>query len=339
MSGKDIRRLVACGTVSSNTHKINIILRLLLGLEAADVSSVAIMPDAYGIGLEAREKFFQSKKSAMKVWFLDMQIKTSHEDSYRASHLLRDLGIGCIITLGGDGTNRLVAKGCGDVPILPISTGTNNVFPFTVEATVAGMAAGLVSRHVLVSDQILSHRKTLDILRDDEVIDIALIDAVVLRARGVGTRAVWDVGQIKQIVQTCGCLSDIGLSSIGGCLHNINICDGHGLSVEIGEGGCSVLAPIAPGLIKEVNVKSVRVIEIGETVPVRFVPSILALDGEREFRIKSGDKISIRLSRSGLRVVEVHKVLKLATENGFFRTCRQREVKTNSQISLQTGAC
>ncbi len=95
-----------------------------------------------------------------------------------------------------------------------------------------------------------------------------------------------------------------------------------------------MLAPIAPGLIKEVNVRSARVIEIGETVPVRFVPSILALDGEREFRIKPGDKISIRLSRSGLRVVAVHKVLKLATENGYFQTCRQREDKTICQISL-----
>ena len=38
-----------------------------------------------------------------------------------------------IVTLGGDGTNRVVAKGCGNVPITPISTGTNNVFPKVVE--------------------------------------------------------------------------------------------------------------------------------------------------------------------------------------------------------------
>ena len=42
---------------------------------------------------------------------------------------MKELNVSCIVTLGGDGTNRVVAKGCGSVPILPISTGTNNVFP------------------------------------------------------------------------------------------------------------------------------------------------------------------------------------------------------------------
>ncbi|NQU13648.1 MAG: NAD(+)/NADH kinase, partial [Desulfobacteraceae bacterium] len=226
MSGKDIRRLVACGTVSSNTHKSNIILRLLLGLEAAGVNDVEIMPDVYGIGLEAKERFFRANKSPMNVSFLDMQIKTNEEDSHRASRLLRDLGVGCIITLGGDGTNRLVAKGCGDVPLLPISAGTNNVFPLPVEATVAGMAAGLISRKLLDPEKVLSQRKRLDILKNNEVVDIALIDAVVMRARDIGSKAIWDVGQIKQIVQTCASLSDIGLSSIGGSLHHIHLCDG-----------------------------------------------------------------------------------------------------------------
>lgn len=320
MSGKDIRRLVACGTVSSNDYKTNIILRLLRGLDAAGVTGVAIMPDIYGIGLEAREKFSRTKKSSMDIWFLDMPVETSEEDSYRASLQMKDLGVGCIITLGGDGTNRVVAKACGEVPILPLSTGTNNVFAFTVEATVAGMAAGLVSRKMLDPDETLSHRKRLDILRENEVVDLALIDAVVMKTSHIGTRAVWETDEIKQIVQTCASLSDIGLTSIGGCLEYVNSSDGHGLSVEIGDGGRSVLAPIAPGIIKEVRVRSVKIIEIGETVPVKSVPSILALDGEREFRIKPGDKISIRLSRSGLRVVEVHEVLRLATENGLFRT-------------------
>jgi len=319
MSGKDIRRLVACGTVSSNTHKTNIILRLLHGLEASGVHGVEIMPDVYGIGLEAKERFFRANKSTMDVSFLDMQIKTNEEDSHRAACLLQDLGVQCIITLGGDGTNRLVAKGCGGVPLLPLSTGTNNVFPLAVEPTVGGMAAGLISRKLLDPEEILSQHKRLDILNNNEVVDIALIDAVVMKARDIGTRAVWDVDQIKQIVQTCASLSDIGLSSIGGCLHRIRPCDGQGLNVEIGEGGCSVLAPIAPGLLKEVSVRSARIIEIGETVPVRSLPSILALDGERAFRMKPGDDISIRLNKSGPRVVKVHEVLKQATEKGLFR--------------------
>lgn len=132
-------------------------------------------------------------------------------------------GVGCIITLGGDSTNRVVAKACGEVPIFPLSTGTNNVFPFTVEATVAGMAAGLVSRKMLDPDETLSHRKRLDILRENEVVDLALIDAVVMKTSHIGARAVWETDEIKQIVQTCGALSDIGFTSIGGDASNTSI--------------------------------------------------------------------------------------------------------------------
>jgi len=42
---------------------------------------------------------------------------------------MRSLVVGRIIVLGGDVTNRVVAKGCGDVPILPLSGDTNNVSP------------------------------------------------------------------------------------------------------------------------------------------------------------------------------------------------------------------
>ena len=314
LSGKDIRRLVACGTVSSNNHKTNLVVRMLQGLDASGVSEVVIMPDVFGIGQEARETFFKKKKSAMDVSVLVMPILTNDEDSYKATLLMKNLGVNCIITLGGDGTNRIVAKACGETPILPLSTGTNNVFPFMIEATVAGVAAGLVSRQVLEPRLTFTERKRLDIIRDGKVIDIALIDAVVVKTNNIGARAVWDVGQIKQIVQTCGSLDNIGLSSIGGCLHHVSVSDEYGISVEIGDGGSTVLAPIAPGLIKEVPVQSSRTIRIGEIIPVQWFPSVLALDGERELKLRAGDDISIRLSRPGLNVVNIHKVLRLATE-------------------------
>ena len=145
LSGKDIRRLVASGIVCSSNRKINIILRLLQGLDAVGVPEIIIMPDIYGIGQAAKEEFYWRKKSLIDVAFLDMPLLTNGEDSYRAASMMKELGVQCIITLGGDGTNRMVAKACGETPILPISTGTNNVFPFTVEATVAGMATSLIS--------------------------------------------------------------------------------------------------------------------------------------------------------------------------------------------------
>ena len=48
-SGKDIRRLVAHGSTFDNNEKINIVRRVLLGLDAAGISEVAYLPDTYGI--------------------------------------------------------------------------------------------------------------------------------------------------------------------------------------------------------------------------------------------------------------------------------------------------
>jgi predicted polyphosphate/ATP-dependent NAD kinase len=310
---------VAYATISSNNDKINMILRLLLGLNATDVNEVIIMPDVYGMGQEAAARFTKARQLPMDVEFLDMPIENSEVDSYMASSMMNDLGVGCIITLGGDGTNRVVAKTCEETPVLPISTGTNNVFPLKVEATVAGMAAGLVANGLLDPCDTLSQRKKLEIIRDDEVTDIALVDAVIMTASYIGARAVWDVGQVKQIIQTCSSLNDLGLSAIGGCVHYVDRLEENGLSVEIGNGIMSVAAPIGPGLIKEVQIKSVRRIRPDEKIPVQHLPSILALDGERHLKLKNGEKISIRLTGNGPRVVEVEKVLRLATQHGLFR--------------------
>jgi len=54
-SGKDIRRLVAHGSVFDNIEKVNIVRRILLGLEAAGVDKVLYMPDYFGIVPRALE--------------------------------------------------------------------------------------------------------------------------------------------------------------------------------------------------------------------------------------------------------------------------------------------
>jgi predicted polyphosphate/ATP-dependent NAD kinase len=142
-SGKDIRRLVAHGSVFDNHEKANIVRRVLLGLEAIGVERVWIMPDSFGIGARALDNV---RLSDLQVLLLDMPVTFTSADTVRAARQMLDAGATCLITLGGDGTNRLVAQVSGDVPLMPISTGTNNVFPTMVEGTLAGLAAGLVAR-------------------------------------------------------------------------------------------------------------------------------------------------------------------------------------------------
>ena len=57
-SGKDIRRLVAHGSVFDNNEKSNILQRILLALDALEVDQVSIMPDYYGLGERALRAIF-----------------------------------------------------------------------------------------------------------------------------------------------------------------------------------------------------------------------------------------------------------------------------------------
>jgi hypothetical protein len=140
-SGKDIRRLVAHGSVFDNQEKVRMVRRLLLGLERAGVERVLYMPEGYGIVPRA----LNAIRPDMAVDALEMPVRNNQDDSVRAAEIMETLGADVVIVLGGDGTSRAVCKGLTRVPVLPLSTGTNNVFPFMLEASVAGLAAGLVA--------------------------------------------------------------------------------------------------------------------------------------------------------------------------------------------------
>ena len=111
-SGRDIRRLVAHGAVFNNDEKVNIVRRVLLGLEAVGVRRVFMMPDSFSIGSKALDGL----QIELDVSILPMFKTFSQRDSTQAAVDMAAEGVGCIVTLGGDGTNRAVAKGCGDVP-------------------------------------------------------------------------------------------------------------------------------------------------------------------------------------------------------------------------------
>ena len=121
-AGKDIRRLVAHGRLVPNQEKVNILRRVLQALDAAGVGRVVIMPDVSALGLQALEM----TQLRMNVDILEMPVLNSDEDSMRAAQTMAQMGVTCLVTVGGDGTNRAAAKGSGQVPMVPISTGTNN---------------------------------------------------------------------------------------------------------------------------------------------------------------------------------------------------------------------
>ena len=314
-SGKDIRRLVAHGSIFDNQEKVNIIRRVLLGLQATGVDQVIFMPDYFGIG----ERAVNGLKLVLKTSTLQMPLRCTQEDSTEAAARFREMQVGCIVTLGGDGTNRAVAKGCGAVPLLPISTGTNNVFPYMIEGTIAGLAAGVIALQIIKLDRAVRQTKRLEIERDGQIIDIALIDTVVYDDIFIGSRAVWDISKVREIVSTRAELNHIGLSSIGGCLYPGSLDEKHGVYIKVGPGGKRVLAPIAPGLIVQVGIEGSGLINLRKAVEVKHKPSVLALDGEREVEVGRKDNISIHLTKKGPWLIDIKATLKEAAQNGFFR--------------------
>ncbi len=319
-SGKDIRRLVAHSITFNNQEKVNIVQRAILGLNSVGVEELIYMPDYYNIVPRAMACMPGDYKLNIKVIQADMVMNGIQEDSADAARLMRECHTGCIITLGGDGTNRMVAKTCGDVPVLPISTGTNNVFPRMLEGTGAGMAAGVVARGLVNGSKSIQKNKKLKILKEGTLVDIALIDAVVLKDIFIGSRAIWDAERIKQVVVTRGEPDSIGISAIAGNLEPIGTLDEYGMAIEIGQGGdITIMAPIAPGLIRPVPIRNYRLLNLGEEVKVSNGPGVIALDGEREIEVGENDEYFIQLTLDGPNVVNVRETLREAVQKGYSR--------------------
>lgn len=317
-SGKDIRRLVAHGSVFDNEEKVNIVRRVLCGLDAVGVERVLIMPDSYGIGFRAQDGI----KPKLQVEALAMSTTFRQVDSQRAAALMAEAGVGCIVSLGGDGTNRVITKGCGNTPLMPISTGTNNVFPTMIEGTIAGLAAGLVARGL--ADGAANMVPCIDLIRegnDGAPDDLALVDAVIYAERFVGSRAVWDTNRIREMVLTRVEPGNIGLSSIGAHIVAGQIPAGHGLFLRVDSGPDQVMAPVAPGLFATVGYREQRTLAPGDEILVRHPePCVVALDGEREFELRPNATLRLRLNPQGPRVVDARRAIAIAAQAGFFRS-------------------
>ncbi len=315
-AGKDIRRIVAHGRFVPNHEKVNILKRVLAGLAATQVKRALMMPDSAMICRSAAS----GAPDSLQTELLDIPMRHEEDDSTKAAEAMAGAGAACIVTLGGDGTNRAIAKGSGRVPLVPISTGTNNVFPYMIEGTVAGLAAGVVASGRLSAADVTIPAKLLEVSVDGTAADVALIDAAVTSERFLGARAVWDMTTLHEIFLARAEPDGIGLSAIGARLRPAALGDDSGLHLRIGEPGTVVSAPIAPGVIENVPVQDWSPMPIGEPRTVNLSPCVIALDGERSVRVAPGQTAQVTLTRSGPPVVDVPAALSAATDLGLFTT-------------------
>src|ERR1700740_2293548 len=123
------------------------VIRVLAALGVFGIEGVLMMPDhggiAAGVLRSVRAHSIASFEAWAEVFSMEQTVERSADDTRRAVRAMLNEGVRLIVVLGGDGTHRVVASECGDLPLVTLSTGTNNAFPDFREATTAGIAAGL----------------------------------------------------------------------------------------------------------------------------------------------------------------------------------------------------
>ncbi len=204
------------------------------------------------------------------------------------------------------------------MPVIPISTGTNNVFPSMVEGTAAGLAAGLVASGAVSLENVARVSKTVTVRIEEEEDDLALIDAALLDGAFLGSRAIWSANVLRTFVLTRADPAGVGLTSIGGLVHPVGVDEDAGLLIRCGDGEGTVTAPVAPGLMEPVPLAQVDTMAMGDTIDVTG-PGVLAFDGERERRLKPGQRSTLTLGRNGPHLIDVQKTMHIAACEGLLR--------------------
>jgi predicted polyphosphate/ATP-dependent NAD kinase len=329
LSGRDIRRLVTQASVFPTAEKANMIQRMLAAFGAVGVHRVLLSTDLGGISASVfraigrRAAHRGNGAGWPEVEFLDGQpIRQTAQDTIDAVRRMVTAGARVIVCLGGDGTARVAALAAGDVPMLALSTGTNNVFPAVREATVAGLAAGLVATGLVPADDATTRAKLLEVRAGDRT-ETALVDIAVSTERHVGARAVWDPATVNQLFCAFAEPDAIGLSSILGQLAPVARHEPHGVTAHLSPGAArQVLVPIAPGLVVPVGVGDIEPIRPASEHRVEAPAGVIAVDGERELTFETGELPLVTLRADGPRCVDVPAVMAASARLGLLRRTR-----------------
>jgi hypothetical protein len=331
LSGRDVRRLAARAGTSTPDDKRNQVQRIIVGAAAGGCEKVVLVSDPFRIADSAIEALGVD----IDVELLDLGTRCHPSDTPAAARSMQEMGCGALVVLGGDGTNRQIAQVWPDATIVPISTGTNNVFPSMVEATMAGAAAGLVASGRVPLEAVSQRAKVVRVSIEGEPDDLALIDVVHLVDDSLGNRLPYEPSKIRRVVVSRGEPCAVGISPVAGLLHPTGAADERGVEVACHDDGEPLLVPISPGLYCQLGIVSSREVPLGERVTV-VGPGLLAFDGDRERALAPGQRAEIWIERTGPRVIDVPDTLREAAQRGSYRDGR---VWRDHRTSVSSTCC
>jgi len=316
-SGRDVRRIAARASVSTLEAKRDQVARAVVGAAASGARKVLVVRDLMRIAESAVENL----RIHADIEIVVVETCYQPRDTELAAEALHRAGCGAVVVFGGDGTNRIFTRAWSNAPLVPVSTGTNNVFPMMIEAGVAGAAAGLVASGRVPLLEVAQRAKLVRVQIETEPGDLALVDAVLLADDSVGNLLPYDAGHIRMAVLARAEPAAVGISPLGGLLLPSGADDDFGVAVRCVGGdapdGRAILVPISPGLYRSVRVVDTRRLELGEPVIVEG-PGVLAFDGDRERALAAGQSATLQVVRDGPLVIDVPKTLQLAAELGLY---------------------
>lgn len=311
MSGRDVRRVAAKASTSNHHEKQQQVTRLVLGALEMGATRIYLGNEPFRIN----ERAIENLPERDSIEILKYPLTHTAKDTALMTQKMWDAGVRTFIVLGGDGTSRIVAKTLPDSVILPLSTGTNNVFPIFCEASIAGAAAGLIAAGIMKVENHCYRCKQLHIRVNGVERDLALIDAVLLQNDSLGSLLPFAPENIRQVFLTRAEPASVGISPIGGYLRISKATDPFGVMVTCDpQAREMVRVPLSPGLYGDIGIKDHRSMELGQTYSVKG-PGILAFDGDRSIQIEASDHVDISVRQDGPWIIEPTQILETAASH------------------------
>lgn len=300
-AGRDIRRLVARAGMVSGPDKMLQLRRVIAGTQALGPVPVYLVADEDGLA----QRVAADEPAAT---LLPGSARPQGADATAtAIRQLEEAGVDVLAVIGGDGTQRQVAKAAPAVPVLPLAGGTNNVVCWRGEDTVAGLA---LARAVWEGMPALRPGKVLEVETDAGRRDLAVVDVAWVASAFVGALAVWDGALVSQLVLGMADPTRPGLSNVGGHVAPVSAEDDLALELVLGAGGSPVPAVLAPGLLVDFPVQRHRRHPLEVAVEgTQAAPFTVALDGERTLTCRPGERVRVTARRVGPRWIDPDALL------------------------------
>jgi hypothetical protein len=309
-AAQDVRRLTSLARTIDLHERVNVVARILAGLAATPAVRVRYLDEPTRLVERALAMLTASGATG------PLDARPAGPASARdaagtraAAAALADAGAGCVVTYGGDGTNRAVVAGWPDAVIVPLPGGTNNAFALCVDPTAAGLAAGLYATGPERFAASARATVRLSIAVGGRSEETAISDAALVTDEWVGAHAIWEPSRLVEAVVVNGDPAVPGLSGVAGMLMPIDRARSRGVHMRFGAPGRTILAPIGPGRLVPLDVREVSPLERGEAIEMRG-PGTLALDGEREIVLRRQEPVRVRVADDGLRVLDAAGLLR-----------------------------